>query len=407
MAAMKNIVIGFSVLFSLSASLAAADSLAPFHQRFELVRDEAGRLERVMLKSPEVQMERYISELGLLVTELHNNPNFDIKAVSELLEAQDWDGDQIQIVARAIHRLKGEDLGRSFQDPNLQRVLKEVEAEMNLEIFEFATVARPYSKLFFYRSEFAKRFIMWAIDFASSQISTNPAFDLAKYLIYRMVEFGFQRRIYFQRYFLHFLETHGPSALGLNEEEAQLVRSSIYEAQIEWYQIWKVQKAKRNWENYGANELEREKQICADRERDDSAQGLNFIFSESGQSQDLKVFNLLDAKRAFSSAPSLAYSEKHPDGLLIQRILFEVIKLGLDLAPIPGLALTPFNWLINSMYTEQIESEGALLAYLDSNGDQKRSRVIRRQSLNPFVKELGSTHQGQDLFWAPLRSALK
>jgi hypothetical protein len=385
-----------AVALTLTAQAATAQDLSPFQSRVEVQRDQNNKITRIMLKGLNLQVTNYVRDMGMLVTALRDNPKFRSESVASILASQEygqWSDEYKQGVQNAVEYLRQPELAAAFRDPKFQAVMTRVAAEINLHLLDFKTLARPYEPLAFYYSEAAEKLIRTLLDLAGSSLG-GPAYGLAKYLIFRMVDFGYERRDYFQSYLLHHIETFGPAALGLNNEEADLVRSSIYDARITWWKFWKAKKAKKNWSNWGNERLADDQGTCSDRASDRAdelgagPQSLDFIFVEGRFDDGIKVMNLLDGKSAFNGSPSLAFDEAEPNKLLVQRILLEVLKLGLSMAPVPGVVMKPFEWFVDSMYMGQIRSEGSFLAYLESMHDGARARIAIRQSINPFTDHL-------------------
>ena len=385
-----------TITLSLASPSGWAQNLEPFHQRIEILRDKAGRIKSLRLRENKFLFQEYIEELNFLVVNLQKNSDFKYKSVENILQSQNisnWTSSQKLMINQTINLIKDPKLVKAMQNPKLYTVMVRIEHEMNVAFFEFNTLAMPYKPLSFYRSSFTEQFILWATDFAASQLRLNTAVNLAKYLAFRLINFGIERRTYFQNYIIHYLKKVGPEKLGMTKEEGSLILSSIYESRIEFYEFWDVLKAKADWYNFGNKYHKREISTCAERfknYRDPQKKHYyyDFKFVEVNYAGATKVFNLLNRRSRLSGSPSIAYSASDPNQLLVERILFEVIKMALELSPAPGAATAPLNWFISGMYKNQITTEGALLAYLESIGDLERAEIMIRQSLNPFITSL-------------------
>ena len=390
---LKLLFISLTIALSLAAQ--AQDS-EPFHQRIEIIRNNKRRLRSLRLRENKFIFSEHIRELNFLVTSLQKNSDFKYKTLENMLQSQsiqNWTPKQKSTINKTINFIKDPKLVKAFENSKLHSVMNRIEQEMNIVFFEFNTLAIPYQPFSFYRSDFAEQFILWAGDFAASQMRLNPAANLAKYLALRLVNFALERRSYFQNYIIHYLEKIGPEKLGLTKEEGRLIVSSIYSTKIEWYEFWEALKLKTNWSNFGSNSLKREFSTCTTRfkkyyDSKNKYQHYDYKFTEVVSSNSSKVFNFLNRKSRLSNAPSLAYSESDPNQLLVERILFEVIKMSLEISPIPGVATAPLNWFINSMYKNQTLNEGALLAHYESMGEFEHANIVIRQSLNPFITSL-------------------
>ena len=111
----------------------------------------------------------------------------------------------------------------------------------------------------------------------------------------------------------------------------------------------------------------------------------NFAFVEVVEDGNKVVKNLLNNGHSFSSKASTAYDYSNPNKVRRFRALLNLGELGLGFLPIPGWIKSNVESFIESFYVEQRLTEGALIGYFESKGNNEMATEIANQMANPYL----------------------
>lgn len=328
------------------------------------------------------------------VRKFHGDPTLthDVsRLLQEELQGESLNLQQQELLADALTAIEKTDFDKIERDPKFQKLIGVYDEKLAERFLEQNVIAQLYDPKFFYNSQWRKTLMEWAIAIAQTVGGFTPGVNLAIYMFEKALDDLITRRAFYQNFTLYHLLAFRAADLGLTATEARLALSSIYEAQLTWYQGKTSDQAQRNWKDFGAIRMTKDRATCDARlaryraEYEPVGAPLNFVFYPATHSSHAVIINTRNARSKIDHRPSLALHLSKPTHLRNVRSAFELVLLGLNLAPVPGPAQAVFRWFLESHYIPQIRSEGALFAHLESSGAKARARTVIKQSVNPFL----------------------
>jgi hypothetical protein len=233
------------------------------------------------------------------------------------------------------------------------------------------------------------------IAYARQTLGNLPILNVAAFVVERagiMIE---QRRTFHQNLMIHYLENFPAEELKLDDQEVQLILSSVYESRIPWNAPWMANYAKQHWADYGKISLSNTRMIgdmCLKKNQvryERGATRLNFAFEtvteRTNKGTTRKIVNLYDKQSMFSSRPSDAYFLDQPKKVERQRRLIRLAQLGLRFLALPQFLVQAMESYMQSMYVNQTKTEGAMYGYFESNGNGPGMSSLSNQTLNPLI----------------------
>jgi hypothetical protein len=114
---------------------------------------------------------------------------------------------------------------------------------------------------------------------------------------------------------------------------------------------------------------------------------LNFAFAEVEHEGAQKIFHLHHKAFMFSMKPSLAYNRAKPNQVKQMRSLLNIGGVVLGFLKITGGLKNSAQQFMQSMYVQQVRTEGALVGYFESTGDTAMMKSVYAQRSNLYIVE--------------------
>lgn len=366
-----------------------------FEDAFKIQRDSSGKLEKVILKKNSQSlliesdyMQNFLDEVINSQQEVQYRSTTGFFETE--MESNDWP-DKIKRDQQAIDRvLTKVSVAPTLKSPKVKEALNVLMRGSESDEFNFRVIAAPYDPKYFYSNEAALKLFLKASGIVT--LVTGGSFGVSAGLFVVQAAFNMvlERRTYFQNYFLYHIEKYGSEKFGLTEAEAQLVKSSIFESRIRFWDIWEKNKARVNWEDYGNKKI-LEQVVSADKRRQTSPADLTkwgnrigYAFNEGESSGYKRIINLFNPRHLFSKKSSRAFDYSSPGFLRTKRLLYFLSQVAVRLSPVPVVS-DVYDHFVESLYIPQRQTEGALYGYFCDSGAEEEAGVLLQQSVNPFV----------------------
>lgn len=391
----------------LASFTAQAKTASGFNKRFQIIRDENGKLLGIRDRTLPVKFD-VAPYIEMVKTQLLKE-----QALMSATNAIDYDADVRNILAedapealtndpqydayvnkviQSLRQVAVVNVDGVFQNDIFQEVVGKFSGKMTeaIMMLDPTMVAVTNDPKYFYTRNVTYKAVTWGLDFARKRLSNIPMLNTASYVIVQVEKKITERRNYHQNMLLHYLENFSESELGLTHDEVNLVWSSIYESRIPWYAFWESKAAQSNWNKYGVNNFYTYYRSATAKLRNNSKlysgvyERNNYAFQEVDFNGDKVIINLFDNEGIFQNRPAVAYNFSKPTQVIRKRILLNLAELGLSFVPLSDMIKSNVSTFIKSYYENQRLTEGALYAYFESNEDSKGMLQMKLQYLNPF-----------------------
>ncbi len=389
---MRLKVLALAALLALPVLSFAASNPSSFDKRFVITRQD-GKI--VEIKDRFLSGGFKISPLlkyykGLLSSE-QARMAFSPHDYRQNLAAT-YGGEAPEDLVESLESLQGVDFEKVFTHPQFQKLMGQYEARINQELDKIGlvTLAAPNSPKWFYKRQAMYEITMSFLKLAKSQLGEVPVLNTAMFILKEAERMIRERRSFHQNMLMHYLQNFKPAELGMSEQEVALTLSSMYESRITWYAFWEANAAAQDWTGYGSKKfgaaMAQASARMAQHQMDFDSVGarLNFAFQEGVQKGKKVIINLFDKKNMLSSKQSIAFYYDQPKLVARQRTLLQLGQLGLSFVSLPQFAKDMANNYFKSMYDNQRLTEGALVGYFESRGNNAMAGQFIRQNVNPF-----------------------
>jgi hypothetical protein len=402
----------FTLLFMiLSFSLWAQDpSMEGFNKRFKLVRNAQGQVSSIKLKQATVQfsVRPYILQLKQDILGLQNSlMGLNEQQLDELLIGAGIDpyafmqeGQQeAQTVKEALLNLQNIDVNKAFMDLENQGFWSEFNRRLNEAVLflDPTVVANLEDARFFYKRNVTHRVVVWGLEQAKKRFSNIPILNMASFIMVRVHDMMLEQRHFAHNMLLHYFETIPENKLGMTKEEVDKAISSIYEYRIDAAGLMESNNAARDWLNFGINKFYISVRSGNTTVRDWSngfsaltfsqVKKLNWAFAEVMHENARKIYHLHHKAFLLSSRPSLAFDYSKPQRIKQLRALLNVGSSVLGFLPVPNMIKSAAQTFIQSVYVQQVRTEGALVGYFESTKNSKMVKSIYSQRSNLYIVE--------------------
>lgn len=403
----SSFILGLTLLTS---TVVEAKTTELFQKRFQIVRDESGKLVGIRDRTmpvkfevaPYVKMikEQIIAEQSYMQKTNAVTYEDEVKSLLELDEsaiARDPQYERrVEVVVDSLKQLATLNVDTVFKNPVFNEVVNKYQDKMTgaILMLDPTMIAMVNDSSFFYKKNVTYQVVSWGLDFARKRLTQIPVLNTASHIIVQVEKKITERRNFHQNMLLHYLENFSAEELGLSHDEVNLVWSSIYESRIPWYAFWESNAAKANWEKYGVNNFYTQFRAASATLRNSTVlysemfDRVNFAFQEVNYNGDKVIVNLFDQESMFEKRPAVAHNYNKPTQVIRKRVLLSLAELGLSFVSLPAIIKDNVTLFIKSYYEKQRITEGALYGFFESHNDQSGKAQIKKQYLNPFDVEL-------------------
>lgn len=406
----RLIILSLGLMLSFSA-FAQELAIQGFEKRFNLVRDNDGKLNVIKLKKVTSKfsimpfIEQIKSDLLNEQSEFYGLSEGQKEAeVDSMLYEMGLDpytkgngSDEARRIKESIMGLAEIDVEATFKELQQKSFWQEFERRLN-EAFLFidpTILANLEDPRFFYKREVTYQVVKWGLDQARKRFSSLPVLNIASFVMVRVHEMMLEQRHFHHNMLLHYFETIPETKLGMTKEEVDRTVSSIFEYRIGATNIFESNRAVADWLNYGMNKFYTQVRAGNNRIRSwqgpmtnvnfESVEKLNFAFAKVMQGGSRKIYHLHHMNHMFSSKPSMAYDYSNPQKVKRNRALLNIAGVALGFLQIPGWIKSNVINFMDSMYVQQVRMEGALVGHFESVGDQAMINRIYSQRANFYI----------------------
>lgn len=408
-----------STLFLLTGLLmslgAQAQDLTGFQSRFQLVKNAEDKVVAIKLKKAVTSftikpfLEQIKNDLkkeqaqGFLMNEAEREAEIDELLYELGLDPYAKSGsdgqEEAEKLKKSLLNIPNIDVDAVFAKTQNNGFWKEFETKLKdaLLFIDPTVLANLEDARFFYKRQVTYEVIKWALDEAKKRFSEVPVLNIVSFVIVRVHDMMLEQRHFHHNMLLHYFETVEESKLGLTKDEVDRATSSIYEYRIELAGLSESNKAAANWGSYGMDKFYM--QIRAGNSRVRSWQAplsatnfkdvrkLNFAFASVMEKDARKIYHLHHAGHQFTSKPALAYDYSNPNKVKRTRALLNLGGIALGFISMPDWIKSNVHNFLNSMYVQQVRTEGALVGYFETTGDTAMLKRIYAQRANFYIVE--------------------
>ncbi len=418
-------------LFTLSSF---AGPLDKFHQRFEIIKDDAGKLQYIKAKGitssfninlylknfvedlhalskeiypegvnsiseaeSEEKIDSILNEIGLKSNKYgpykssygfidadridHNPFKKDLEKIRKSLK-DSFKGLKVVSVKDAVSRLDREGVIENF-------IEKINEFYQNLDL---SVISQPNKPKFFYNKKIANLVFKQAMQFAQKKLKDIPYLDLAAFIFRETEKRIIEQRIISQNIFLYYVSNY-EKEIGLSAEEVDKVVSSIYESRIAVNGWLESQKAKTMWRDYGWSKFDTTLRTAKSKYRNykranSELEHVDYIFYNGFTAKGAKViYNFSVNEHQYSQKPSIAFYYDYPARVRSIRTAVKLGQFALGFVPkLPGFIKSQVHNFANSYYVNQSLSDAYLYAFFEAGEFEAEKSKIKDQISNPYIK---------------------
>jgi hypothetical protein len=407
---MRVLTLLMSLMILTSFSIEAKTS-AQFSKRFQIIRDEQGKLIGIrdrtlpvkfdvapyvkMIKSQLLNEQRLMSLRGAVdyeqeVRDLLLEDNAESYVNNPQYEAN------VQKVVDSLKQLAALNVENVFENNAFKEVVEKFSGKMSdaIMMLDPTMVAVVNNPTYFYTKNVTYKAVTWGLDFAKKRMSSVPMLNTISFVIVQVEKKITERRSYHQNMLLHYLENFSEAELGLTHDEVNLVWSSIYESRIPWYAFWESKAARSNWSKYGVNNFYANFRLATNKLRNSSKlynqvyDRVDYAFQDVDLNGEKVIINLFDNEGVFHNRPAVAFNYSKPTQIVRKRVMLSLAELGISFVPVSDFIKSTVTNFIKSYYENQRLTEGALYGHFESLQDAQGMNQIKLQYLNPFDTEL-------------------
>lgn len=401
--------ISLIALVSLSA-FAQENSINGFNDRFNLVKNDEGKVVHIKLK----RATKFFT-IKPFLQQLKNDILGEQNAIRSMSETElddlligmgmnpyafNEEGQQeAQAFKDSLLNIKNIDVEAAFAELDQGDFWAEFQRRLNEAalFLDPTVVANLEDARFFYKKAVTYKVVIWALEQAQKRFSNIPILNIASFVIVRVHDMMLEQRHFAHNMLLHYFETVKETKLGMTKLEVDRAASSIFEYRIEATNIMESNKANADWANYGMNKFfmsVRAGNSTVQNWRDGlsvqtftDVKKLNFAFAEVTHEGAQKIFHLHNKAHMFSMKPALAYNRAKPNQVKQMRSLLNIGGVVLGFLKIPGELKNAAQKFMQSMYVQQVRTEGALVGYFESTGDTVMMKSVYAQRSNLYIVE--------------------
>ncbi len=374
----------------LLVTFTAQADLSTFKKQIQFVYEDAKLIEvKDTSISEKIRFSDYLGQLADIINmerDAFNKDNADYR--NEFLEYINNDRSlskrNRRLLRRAFNRLLDVSPASFLASEELKKFLAELDERLAISMKKFnpQALARPNSPKYFHKMNSTKDLIIWAINKAESSLSMVPYIGVVISLI-EYVDENFQNRRYFhQNKLLYYLENYSAQELGLTAIQIAKIKTSIYESRLAWKDFSELRKMTRAWDTYGTSRYQGQYQAhsavySANSSRySTNALRIGFATQEVVKDGVQIIINLKDKVSRYQSTPSTAFYYANPTRVYRVRTLIRLTKAGLEMISIPGFLKKEATKYLNSLYKNQMVTEGELVGYFQDRDLKEYEDIV-------------------------------
>jgi hypothetical protein len=390
--------------------LAWASSADKFHQRFDLVKNDEGKVTLIKLKRTysKFSLKPFIEQIkaDLITAQEAWQSKGDARMISEInrelkamgINVQDKDlfgeGKNFRDALYFVPKIPVND---SFAELQKNDFLKEFEKKIQeaLTLIDLSVMANLDDSTYFYKKKVIYQVMVWALNEAKKRFSNVPILNLASYVVVKVHDLLVEQRTFHHAVMLGYFETVNEADLKMTKEEVDRAVSSIYENMIQPTDFLGSRAAQADWQAYGFSRFYAQVRSGQARIRlltsglgpmtMSHVQRLNYAFSTFKDAAGDKIYHLLNNAHAYSGKPALAFDFQKPEKIKRQRALINLGQLALGFLPLPEFIKTQADSFLDSMTVNQRRTEGALISFFELTDNAQMVRSIYQQTSNPYL----------------------
>lgn len=409
---MSRIIFSLVAVMAFSLSSFAQDMTA-FNKRFELVKNEQGKVTAIRLKKAvttftirpfleqikaDLKREQNEAFVGVDSEEDVDQMLMDMGLNPYSLVGENG-SEEAQKIKEALLNIKNINVDEAFAQADDKAFWKEFETKLK-EAWLFvdpSVMANLDDAQFFYKRQVTYRVVEWALQTAAKRFSSVPVLNIVTFMVVRIHDMMLEQRHFSHNMLLHYFETIPESKLGMTKEEVDRAVSSIYEYRIDAMSYNESKKAAANWATYGfdkfyadvrmGNSKIRQWQSPLASTRFSDIKKLDYAFASVMENNARKIYHLHITAHQFTQKPALAYDYSNPQRVKRNRALLNLAGVVLGFINIPDWLKGNVDNFIKSMYVQQVRMEGALVGYFETTGDTAMMKSIYAQRANFYIVE--------------------
>ncbi len=409
-----KIILWMMVLVFAQLQFAYSADLEHFIKRFSFKRNAQGILVAVIDRSL-LDMTQNLKARDLIQGSLA-----ELIKLSEDLHAQGHGGDLSLVIQDFLNRnlsqlsaennqetaltllasLDSKKIRELMNHPEWEKVYAALDFEVKLLGDDYATLARPDSRLYFYKRNLFSGISKNITSLIKSLLPFGAWLDVVNFLSKKFIDTIHENQKFHKNILLYYVRNFNAEDLGLSELERKKILSSLFDDEMPLYAVWDLWDAIRDWPSYGETrhgkamkKVEKGIKKYSGKFRSLDERWGDYYYLATTKKGHRVVLNFMDPVYFFTRFPSVGvYLDKRWANIL-ERSIYEVVKLAVRFLPW-GFVGTVVDPMLNIRYKDQIEHEGSLLAHLEGNDQAfSLSKDVLRQSINPFIIKTGGLRQ--------------
>lgn len=405
-----------SILAGLMLSLGAfAQDLSGFQSRFQLVKNEEGRVTAIKLKKVVSSftirpfLEQIKNDLkkeqaqSFLMNDAEKEAEIDALLMELGLDPYAKSGskgqEEAEKLKESLLNIRHINVDEAFAKANKGDFWKEFEKKFQeaMLFIDPTVLANLEDARFFYKRQVTYKVIEWALNEAKKRFSEVPVLNIVSFVVVRVHDMMLEQRHFHHNMLLHYFQSVEESKLGMTKEEVDRAISSIYEYRIELLAITESNKAAANWLSFGLDKFYMELRWGSTQMRKwqgplsgrnfKDIKRLNYGFASVMEKDARKIYHLHHSAHQFTSKPALAYDYSNPSKVKRIRSLLNLGGVALGFITMPNWLKSNVHNFLHSMYINQVRAEGALVGYFETTGDTAMMKKIYAQRANFYIVE--------------------
>lgn len=386
-----------------------ASGVDVINRRYQLVRAQSGQVikivDRGLSYTPDIKKDVWQSFeafKNLLQKKSNKSDVSDQQLLSDAKDIFYSPEESVQInpkldnlVARLANQWHYKNQNKALESMQIEKanvVLDEMQAKIQKRWSSnrYNTVAYVLRPGYFYKRKIFRTIIRQAIGQLKNVLPASQVLDWAIYFVKRYEEYLYETRVAHQYRLQYYLLNYSSQDWQMTEKERLHALSSIQEAQISWYNIFKYFKAKKHWDDFGLDEIQDDHKKAVKRQNkySDHFQTIGASMSPCHNYSILKneqpvIADFCTKKSILDGRYSMSFYFNKPKHVLRKRLYYELVLIAYDFLPLPPFLGTILSEYTGSKLHDQVRLEGSIAGYYEDRGDSAMHDKIQLQAINP------------------------